>query len=122
MALEPFDVVDLIRTKRDRGTLTTAQIDWMVDAYTRGYIADEQMSAMTMAIFLNGMEREEITALTLAMVASGTRLDFSGLEKRTTDTCSFTRNRCRRSDFNDLVMYSAHRTTPLMPSRSRPPG
>ena len=85
MALEPFDVVDLIRTKRDRGTLTTAQIDWMVDAYTRGYIADEQMSAMTMAIFLNGMEREEITALTLAMVASGTRLDFSGLEKRTTD-------------------------------------
>ena len=85
MAIEPFDVVDLIRTKRDRGTLTTAQIDWMVDAYTRGYIADEQMSAMTMAIFLNGMEREEITALTLAMVASGTRLDFSGLDKRTTD-------------------------------------
>jgi thymidine phosphorylase len=85
MAIEPFDVVDLIRTKRDRGTLTTAQIDWMVDAYTRGYIADEQMSAMTMAIFLNGMERDEITALTLAMVASGTRLDFSGLAKRTTD-------------------------------------
>jgi thymidine phosphorylase len=85
MAIEPFDVVDLIRTKRDKGVLTTAQIDWMVDAYTRGYIADEQMSAMTMAIFLNGMERDEIRDLTLAMVASGTRLDFSGLTKKTTD-------------------------------------
>ncbi len=85
MAIEPFDVVDLIRTKRDKGVLSTAQINWMVDAYTRGYIADEQMSAMTMAIFLNGMERDEIRDLTLAMVASGTRLDFSGLSKRTTD-------------------------------------
>lgn len=85
MAIEPFDVVDLIRTKRDRGVLSTAQVDWMVDAYTRGYIADEQMSAMTMAIFLNGMSRDEIRDLTLAMVASGTRLDFSGLSKKTTD-------------------------------------
>lgn len=82
---EPFDVVDLIRTKRDRGTLSTAQIDWLVDAYTRGYVADEQMSAMTMAIFLNGMERDEIRDLTLAMIASGERLDFSGLSKATTD-------------------------------------
>lgn len=85
MAVEPFDVVDLIRTKRDRGALSTEQIQWMVDAYTRGYIADEQMSAMAMAIFLNGMEREEVRDLTLAMVASGTRLDFSGLSKKTTD-------------------------------------
>ncbi|NEM91304.1 thymidine phosphorylase [Galbitalea soli] len=83
--MEPFDVVDLIRTKRDRGTLSTAQIDWLVDAYTRGYVADEQMSAMTMAIFLNGMGREEIRDLTLAMVASGDRLDFSGLHRKTTD-------------------------------------
>src|ERR1700709_823709 len=83
--VEPFDVVDLIRTKRDRGALSTPQINWMVDAYTRGYIADEQMSAMTMAIFLNGMERTEIRDLTLAMVASGERLDFSQLTKKTTD-------------------------------------
>ena len=85
MAIEPFDVVDLIRTKRDRGELSTAQINWMIDAYTRGYIASEQMSAMTMAIFLNGMGRDEIRDLTLAMVASGKRLDFSGLSKKTTD-------------------------------------
>ncbi|MFN3707807.1 thymidine phosphorylase [Microcella sp.] len=85
MSIEPFDVVDLIRTKRDRGALSTEQIQWMVDAYTRGYIADEQMSAMAMAIFLNGMERDEVRDMTLAMVASGTRLDFSGLSKKTTD-------------------------------------
>jgi len=85
MAIEPFDVVDLIRTKRDRGVLSTAQIDWMIDAYTRGFIADEQMSAMTMAIFLNGMERGEIRDLTMAMIASGERLDFSGLTRPTTD-------------------------------------
>jgi len=85
VSIEPFDVVDLIRTKRDRGTLSTEQIQWMVDAYTRGYIADEQMSAMAMAIFLNGMERDEVRDMTLAMVASGTRLDFSGLSKKTTD-------------------------------------
>jgi pyrimidine-nucleoside phosphorylase len=85
MAIEPFDAVDLIRAKRDGGTLSTAQIGWLIDAYTRGYVADEQMSAMTMAIFLNGMGRDEIRDLTLAMVASGRRLDFSGLSKRTTD-------------------------------------
>jgi len=85
MSVEPFDVVDLIHTKRDRGVLSTAQIDWLVDAYTRGYVADEQMAAMTMAIFLNGMARDEIRDLTLAMIASGETLSFDGLGKKTTD-------------------------------------
>jgi thymidine phosphorylase len=83
--IEPFDTVDLIRAKRDGGILTSAQIGWLIDAYTRGYVADEQMAAMTMAIYLNGMERAEIRDLTLAMVDSGERLDFSRLTKRTTD-------------------------------------
>lgn len=83
--VEAFDAVDLIRAKRDGGTLATAQLDWLIDAYTRGYVADEQMSAMTMAIFLNGMSREEIRDLTMAMIASGETLDFSGLGKPTTD-------------------------------------
>jgi thymidine phosphorylase len=83
--VEAFDAVDLIKTKRDGGILSTAQIDWLVDAYTRGYVADEQMSAMTMAIFLNGMEPREIKDLTLAMIATGETLDFSGLSKPTTD-------------------------------------
>jgi thymidine phosphorylase len=85
MAVEAFDAVDLIKTKRDGGTLSTPQIDWLVDAYTRGYVADEQMSAMTMAIFLRGMSSEEIRDLTLAMIATGETLDFSGLSKPTTD-------------------------------------
>jgi thymidine phosphorylase len=85
MTVERFDVVDLIRTKRDKGGLSTEQISWMIDAYTRGYVADEQMAAMTMAIFLNGMSRDEVRDMTLAMVATGTRLDFSGLSKKTTD-------------------------------------
>ncbi|AWB88582.1 thymidine phosphorylase [Homoserinimonas hongtaonis] len=85
MAIEPFDTVDLIRTKRDKGTLSTEQIDWLIDAYTRGYVGDEQMAAMTMAIFLNGMEREEIRDLTLAMIASGERMNFDSLSKVTTD-------------------------------------
>ncbi len=85
MSIEPFDAVDLIRAKRDGGRLGTAEIDWLVDAYTRGYVADEQMSALTMAILLNGMDADEIRDLTLAMVASGERLDFSVLGKVTTD-------------------------------------
>jgi thymidine phosphorylase len=85
VSVEPFDVVDLIHAKRDRGSLSTEQIRWLVDAYTRGYVADEQMAAMTMAIFLNGMAREEIRDLTLAMIASGETLSFEGLGKATTD-------------------------------------
>jgi thymidine phosphorylase len=84
-SVEPFDVVDLIHTKRDKGRLDTAQVDWLIDAYTRGYIGDEQMAAMTMAIYLNGMDRTEIKDLTLAMIASGTTMNFDGLSKRTTD-------------------------------------
>ncbi len=83
--VEPFDAVDLIKTKRDGGILSTVQITWLVDAYTRGYVADEQMSALAMAIFLNGMSPEEIRDLTLAMIATGETLDFSGLSKPTTD-------------------------------------
>ena len=83
--VERFDVVDLIHTKRDKGALDTDQINWLVDAYTRGYVGDEQMAAMTMAIFINGMERDEIRDLTMAMIASGETLSFEGLGKATTD-------------------------------------
>src|SRR5690606_41115362 len=83
--LEPFDVVDLIQVKRDRGALSTEQVNWLVDAYTRGYVGDEQMAAMAMAIFINGMERREIRDLTLAMIASGETMNFDGLSKPTTD-------------------------------------
>ena len=84
-AVEAFDAVDLIHTKRDSNELSTAEIDWLIDAYTRGYVGDEQMAAMTMAIFLNGMTRREIKDLTMAMIASGERMSFDGLGRPTSD-------------------------------------
>lgn len=82
---EPYAAVDLIRRKRDGGVLTTDEINWLVDRYTTGFVGDEQMAAMAMAIFLRGMERHEIHDLTQAMIASGERMDFSSLNKPTTD-------------------------------------
>ncbi|MEO7588786.1 MAG: thymidine phosphorylase [Arachnia sp.] len=80
-----MDVIDVIGTKRDRGRLTGEQIDWVVDAYTNGVVADEQMAALAMAILLNGMDRDEIARWTAAMIASGERMDFSGLSRPTSD-------------------------------------
>ena len=82
---EVFDAVDVIITKRDRGELTDPQIDWVIDAYTRGVVADEQMSALAMAILLNGMNPREISRWTGAMIASGERMDFSSLSRPTAD-------------------------------------
>jgi thymidine phosphorylase len=80
-----MDAISVIRAKRDRGRLSDEQIDWVVDAYTRGAVADEQMSALAMAILLNGMDRAEIARWTAAMIASGERMDFSALDRPTAD-------------------------------------
>jgi thymidine phosphorylase len=80
-----FDAVDVIRTKRDGGTLSPEQIDWAVDAYTRGAIAEEQMASLAMAILLNGMTRAEVARWTDAMIRSGERMDWSSLDRPTTD-------------------------------------
>ena len=80
-----FSAVELIIKKRERGELTTAEINWLVENYTSGSVADEQMSAMAMAILLNGMNRREIRDLTVAMVNSGERLDYSTLRFPTAD-------------------------------------
>ncbi|TCC39815.1 thymidine phosphorylase [Kribbella sindirgiensis] len=80
-----FDAVDVIRAKRDRGELSDGQIDWVIDAYTKGDVADEQMSALAMAILLNGMNRREIARWTAAMIASGERMDFGKLSRPTAD-------------------------------------
>jgi thymidine phosphorylase len=80
-----FAAVDVIRAKRDGHTLSDAQIDWVVDAYTRGVVADEQMSALAMAILLRGMTTAEIARWTAAMIASGERLDLGGVRRPTAD-------------------------------------
>ncbi len=82
---EAFDAVDVIVAKRDRRELSDAQIRWVIDAYTRGVVAEEQMSALAMAVLLNGMTRREIATWTAAMIASGERMDFSSLQRPTAD-------------------------------------
>ena len=82
---ERHDAVAVIAAKRDGHQLSDDQIDWVVDAYTRGVVADEQMSALTMAILLNGMSRPEIARWTDAMISSGERMDFSALSRPTAD-------------------------------------
>src|SRR6476619_6852258 len=79
------DAVEVIAAKRDHGRLSDDQIDWVVDAYTRGAVADEQMSALAMAILLNGMDSGEVARWTSAMIATGERMDFSSLGRPTAD-------------------------------------
>ncbi|EWC60709.1 Thymidine phosphorylase [Actinokineospora spheciospongiae] len=74
--MEPFSAVEVIRAKRDGLRLTDAQVDWVVDAYTRGVVAEEQMSALAMAVYLNGMDTDETARWTAAMVDSGEVLDL----------------------------------------------
>ncbi len=80
-----FDAVDLIRTKRDGGSLTDEQIDWLIGAFTDGEVAAEQMAAMAMAIFFNGLDPAELRRWTEAMIGTGTRMDFSSLSRPTAD-------------------------------------
>jgi thymidine phosphorylase len=80
-----MDAVDVIRTKRDGRELTDEQIGWVIRAYTDGTVADEQMSALAMAILLNGMTRREINTWTDAMIGTGERMDFAALGRPTAD-------------------------------------
>lgn len=82
---EAFAAVEIISAKRDRLELSDPQIDWVIDAYVRGVVADEQMSALLMAILLNGMNSREISRWTDAMINSGERMNWSALNKATVD-------------------------------------
>ena len=83
--VEAFSAAEVIAAKRDKHSLTDPQIDWIIDAYTRGVVADEQMSALLMAILLNGMELREISRWTDAMINSGERMNWSALSRPTVD-------------------------------------
>ena len=85
MMAELFAAVEIISAKRDRQELSDPQIDWVIDAYVRGVVADEQMSALLMAILLNGMNSREISRWTDAMINSGERMNWSALDKPTVD-------------------------------------
>jgi thymidine phosphorylase len=79
------DILDVLRTKRDGGTLTDEQVRFFVDGYTAGAIADEQAAALCMAILLRGMAPAELATWTQAMIDSGERLDLSAVERPTVD-------------------------------------
>ncbi len=85
MMAELFAAVEIISAKRDRQELSDPQIDWVIDAYVRGVVADEQMSALLMAILLNGMNSREISRWTDAMINSGERMNWNLLDKPTVD-------------------------------------
>jgi thymidine phosphorylase len=82
---DSYAAVDLITAKRDGRELSEAQIRWLIDAYTHGVVADEQMSAMAMAIYFQGLTPAELRAWTDAMIASGQRLDLSSVPAPTVD-------------------------------------
>jgi thymidine phosphorylase len=80
-----FSAVEIITAKRDGGALSDDAITWMLDAYMKGEVADEQMSALLMAIFFNGLEPRELLTWTDQMIASGERLDLKGLSRPSVD-------------------------------------
>jgi thymidine phosphorylase len=80
-----LDAVSIITTKRDGGELSDAQIDWVVDGFTKGAVAGEQMAALAMAVVWRGMTRRETARWTAAMIASGQRMDFTDLPRPTVD-------------------------------------
>jgi thymidine phosphorylase len=79
------DAVTLIRTKRDGYRLSDDEIRWLFEAYAKGEVADEQMSALLMAIYFQGLDGPELRAWTAAMIASGDRLDLSAIPRPTVD-------------------------------------
>src|SRR5258708_36988959 len=80
------DVVSLIHVKRDNSRpLTDQEIAWLFAAYADGEVADEQMAALLMAIYFNGLDGAELRAWTAEMIASGERLDLSSLTRPSVD-------------------------------------
>jgi thymidine phosphorylase len=80
-----FSTPSLICSKRDGGTLSDAQITWLLEAYLRDEVADEQMSALLMAIVFRGLDDRELATWTRSMIESGIRLDLSALTRPTVD-------------------------------------
>ena len=83
--MNDFSVLDVIATKRDGGELSDEMIGWVLANYDAGDIAEEQMSALLMAIFFRGLSEHELRTWTDRMIASGERLNLRGLSRPTVD-------------------------------------
>jgi thymidine phosphorylase len=79
------DTVTLITAKRDGHRLSDDDIRWLFEAYAKGQVADEQMSALLMAIYFRGLDDAELGTWTAAMIASGDRLDLGSIKRPTVD-------------------------------------
>ncbi|MDH3679429.1 MAG: thymidine phosphorylase [Acidimicrobiia bacterium] len=80
-----WDATSVIIIKRDGGKLPADAIAWFIDGYTRGAVADEQAAALCMAVYLNGLDNDELAAWTEAMIDSGSRVDLGTVERPTVD-------------------------------------
>ena len=80
-----MNIKEIIAKKRDRNKLNKEEINYFIENYTNGNITDYQAAALVMAIYINGMDEEEITNLTIAMANSGEILDLSSLGKIVVD-------------------------------------
>lgn len=83
--MSAFAAVDIVRAKRDNEVLSNDAITWVLDAYVAGQVAEEQMSALLMAIVFRGLNETELATWTDVMIASGERLDLSSLSRPTVD-------------------------------------
>ena len=80
-----FSSIDVITTKREGGELSDAAITWLMDAYQQGVVAEEQMSALLMAIFFQGLTSRELLTWTDCMINSGETLNLRGLSRPSVD-------------------------------------
>ncbi|SQF40319.1 pyrimidine-nucleoside phosphorylase [Streptococcus ferus] len=85
LEVKKMRAVDLIQKKRDGLTLSTQEINWLIEGYAKGTVPDYQMSALAMAIYFKGMSTQETHDLTMAMVASGDQIDLSPIQGIKTD-------------------------------------
>src|SRR5438034_8285041 len=92
-------VVPLIERKRDGGVLSPEEWSALVAEYTAGRIPDYQIAALLMAVFMRGLERQELAALTDAMLASGDRLSFDGGGLQGAAVRKTPDGRCRRQSY-----------------------
>ena len=80
-----LNILEIIEKKRDKKELSTEEINFFIEEYTKGNIADYQASALIMAIYLNGMTEKETSDMTMAMAKSGEVLDLSDLSENIVD-------------------------------------
>jgi pyrimidine-nucleoside phosphorylase len=85
MSNKGYNIVSLIRKKRDGHSLTRDEISYLIDEYTKDEVPDYQMSSFLMASFLNGMDEDEASALTHSMLHSGRVLDLSDIPGKKVD-------------------------------------